>query len=170
LSGDGASFGISAGKALKVIMGGEQPEKKDRRTPNEMRLILLGSKHPDEFYDKEGIEGYSNAAAYCGKLLLELFERHPELAHVPMASEYELDEELKKTDWTAAWNQRKIIREGLDDVIARTESDFMQKTYDLGLTGFQWGWAVNAARYAMDIPPTSNPALLTIKLNETKGQ
>jgi hypothetical protein len=30
----------------------------------------------------------------------------------------------------------------------------------LGLTGFQWGWAVNAARYALSELPVANPAIL----------
>ena len=32
----------------------------------------------------------------------------------------------------------------------------------LGLTGFMWGWAVNAARYALNELPVPNPAILEI--------
>lgn len=34
--------------------------------------------------------------------------------------------------------------------------------HGLGLTGFMFGWAVNAAKYASGATPSNNPALLTI--------
>jgi hypothetical protein len=33
----------------------------------------------------------------------------------------------------------------------------------LGITGFQWGWAVNAARFAESLPPEPNPAIITVE-------
>ena len=32
-----------------------------------------------------------------------------------------------------------------------------------GISGFQWGWAVNASRYCVELPPASNPAILTVQ-------
>jgi hypothetical protein len=37
---------------------------------------------------------------------------------------------------------------------------------DLGLTGFQWGWAVNAARRCLELEPVDNPAILTIEMED----
>lgn len=32
----------------------------------------------------------------------------------------------------------------------------------LDLTGFMWGWAANAARYCVELPPAPNPAIMEI--------
>lgn len=32
----------------------------------------------------------------------------------------------------------------------------------LGLTGFQWGWALNAARRCVELPPLPNPAIMDL--------
>jgi hypothetical protein len=37
---------------------------------------------------------------------------------------------------------------------------------NLGLTGFQWGWAVNAARRCLELEPIPNPAILTIEVED----
>ena len=36
----------------------------------------------------------------------------------------------------------------------------------LDLTGFMWGWAVNAARAILELPPVPNPAILVIEVPE----
>lgn len=163
MGSDGANSGIAANDALGIILGGEPQSEKKTRTPQELREEIMAAKHPD-LAGLHGGDGYSNAANYCAKLVLELFERHPELASVPMNGKYEYDRD--SADWKAAWDARKIVVEGLDDAIKRVEPGFMQTTFDLGLSGFQWGWAVNAARYCMALPPTTNPALLTITLKD----
>jgi hypothetical protein len=33
---------------------------------------------------------------------------------------------------------------------------------ELGITGFQWGWGVNAARRCVELPPVPNPAIVEI--------
>lgn len=39
---------------------------------------------------------------------------------------------------------------------------------ELGLTGFQWGWAFNAARAVMSLPPVPNPAIVTVAVDESE--
>lgn len=34
------------------------------------------------------------------------------------------------------------------------------------LTGFMWGWAMNAVRAIVELPPVSNPAIVTIAMKE----
>ena len=35
-----------------------------------------------------------------------------------------------------------------------------------GMTGFMHGWAFNAAKHALNLPPSPNPALLTLEVKE----
>jgi hypothetical protein len=34
--------------------------------------------------------------------------------------------------------------------------------YPQGISGFQWGWALNAARYCVELPPAPNPAIIDV--------
>lgn len=40
---------------------------------------------------------------------------------------------------------------------------------DLMVTGFQWGWGINAARYVYGLPDGGNPALVTLSSEEDAG-
>lgn len=86
----------------------------------------------------DDIDGYDLHAQVLAKYLLRLFEARPELL--------------------------KITSGDLSDVAKRFYDD-EQHPFRLALseaTGFSWGWAVNAARYAMHADPVPNPAIMTI--------
>jgi hypothetical protein len=53
----------------------------------------------------------------------------------------------------------------LYDHIKASSPDIKQKIKALELTGFQWGYAVNAARRVNELPPQRNPALIEIHVD-----
>jgi hypothetical protein len=48
------------------------------------------------------------------------------------------------------------------EVLRRDFPDRASALSDLGLTGFMWGWAVNAARYSLELPLEPNPAIVVL--------
>lgn len=75
---------------------------------------------------------YDGAARYCGKLVLEFMEANPTF-------EGDLYDGLNK----------RVTEEDREKCLSE-------------LSGFMWGWAENAARYALSKPPVPNPAIMTI--------
>ncbi len=143
---DGAHSGVGAGRALGTILGGDpQPAESEMRTPDEMRVWLLAC--PDE----ETGDDYEWAARLTAKRALEAIEADPELRTVPMESTY---------DWGDPpdhHNKPTITVRGLHDVLKERGVEFVP-----GITGFQWGWAYNAAHYCLGDPPQPNPALVEV--------
>ena len=141
---DGAHEGISAEEAMRGAIGGEQPTT--RLTSDQMRALLEGAPlTPD---------GYDDGANAAARLVLEFLERHPEALAMPSDSEYE---------WHGEDATLKI--EGLYEYMKRVEPDWFAAHHENiwnELTGFMWGWAVNAARYVLSAPPVPNPALVVI--------
>lgn len=151
MGGDGAHMGVSASRALETILGDEpQPSEAERRTPAEMRLYLLGATPPP--WDHDG-DGYGQCARWIGRQVLEAYLADPALVALPMDDEYE-------TIRDGAGNQvQRIIRQrGLHGEVVERGGDITGH----GITGFQWGWAVNAARYAVDADAQPNPAILEV--------
>lgn len=75
---------------------------------------------------------YDDAARHAGKLVLHYLRAHPDAARL---GAYELDDAMEHDGVTI---------------------------YGLGLTGFMWGWAVNAARRCLELDSVPNPAILVI--------
>lgn len=108
---------------------------------------VLGGDEPETLSDAEfasmirgatvqqsgGYEGCANRAA---RLVLEHLEAHPDAIA------------LSGDDLYAAV-KGEATREDLDHVLSE-------------LTGFMWGWAVNAARHVLKRSSLPNPAILTI--------
>lgn len=155
MSDDGADLGIGAESALKVVLGGEPQEEQVTRTPAELRVIIEAtSDHP---------QGYNDGAMAAAKIVLGFLERHPECQRMPADSEREWPKKANgETDWDA---KPTITEEGIYEAIKRIEPETYARHREYifgGLTGFMWGWAVNAAKYCLDLPPVPNPAIVTI--------
>jgi len=88
--------------------------------------------------------------------VLEFMERHPESHDMPADSKREWPHNAKPT----------IKTMGIDDYMKQTEPDWYKEHENVweALTGFLWGWAVNAARYCLALPPVINPAIMTINI------
>jgi hypothetical protein len=147
MSSDGAHLGVSADRALKTILGGEpSPGEDEQMSVTEFRDWIL---QPDqEPYD------YGEAARRCARMILEFYLADPKRASVPVEGVY---------DWTDYNGEGvpPLVEKGLYDVMK--EAGHAEALERLGLTGFQWGWAVNAARRCVELPPEPNPAIVTIR-------
>lgn len=144
MSDDGAHLGYGMEAALKGALGGEEPPK--RMTTAETREYILSAPDLPTNYDD-----YGRAVA---KLVLGFLERHPEASDMPADSEH---------DWSKfdGGDPPPLLREGLYDYIKRTEPGYGRAIFE-EMTGFMWGWGVNAARRCLELPPVANPAIVTI--------
>jgi hypothetical protein len=98
--------------------------------------------------DQEPLD-YSECARRVARTILEYYLADPRRASIPTETVYQ-----EPVDWS----NPVVAERGLYDVM----KDDGYPLGDLGLTGFQWGWAVNAARRCVELPPAPNPAILTI--------
>ena len=138
---------------MKAVLGGEQPKR--RMTTMEQRAYLESA--PDR------PESYDDGARLAGKLVLEFLERHPEASEMPAENQGEFG---RLPDGEPNWEDYRVIREGLYDYMKKAESVwFVDHTtaFD-GLTGFMWGWAVNAARRCLELLPVENPAIVEVNI------
>jgi len=151
MSDDGADLGVDAKRALGVVLGGdEQPTEEERKSVAEMRETLLAAPIESTSY-----EGTANA---CARLILEAWEKYPNVRDVPSENEY-----LRGPDGKTVLEPWVSITKDLHPVLKEIYKDNKAATAVLSdLTGFMWGWAVNAARRCSDMPQVPNPAIVTI--------
>lgn len=148
---DGAHQGVTPERALKTILGGEPAP-----TPDEgNEWFVLRDKVRDAAPNPDTYDGCALRAA---RLILEYFDEDEEREALPTENVY-----AKDTDGQLVWEDEgrslKLVQPGLYEVMK--EAGITELEY-LGLTGFQWGWAVNAARHIKGLPPVPNPAIITI--------
>lgn len=141
MSDDGAELGINAEDAMKAVLGGEEPTHVV--TTKELVARIKATTGPSD---------YSGTADWTAHLILDWLEADPTRAQAPTENVYERDEDghLKAT--------MVIIEKGWYD---RMKDDGIDLA-SLGLSGFMWGWAVNAARTCLELEPVPNPAIMTI--------
>ena len=161
MGSDGANLGVSAGRALDTILGGEpSPEPEEQATPEEVRERVMRVPSPlegDNIYTRFGDEAYS-VAAYCiAKAFVLAEEAEPGILErkVIYGPENTDIEDLWGKEAgggeTAAWHWVTDHYPGFDDWIG-------------GATGFMVGYAYNTARFIMSKPPVPNPAILEINV------
>lgn len=133
---------------MKAVIAGEQPEKPPM-TAGEMKDWIL-SCEPSEAFD------YDNTARYTAKLIMEWLMADPQRAQFPVENVYEYDAEGR-----LVFNDKgglNLVQKGWYD---RMKDDGIPLD-QLGLSGFMWGWAANAARRCLELPEVPNPAIVTI--------
>jgi hypothetical protein len=191
---DGSSLGIDAKRALRANLSGEQPTEDEKQTPEQVaaRLDALdpeawraraemlaaeGFEHswgPDaetftshevdsayyklldaEFGDESA---YARVCDLIAKRVLDWLRAHPDRHDAPADSE---------VDWPNGYNGDAVVtRWGVYDLM---KADGIELS-GYGMTGFQWGFAVNLARYALGLPEVANPALIDVHLaDDTDG-
>ena len=150
MSQDGAHLGYGAEAAMRGVIGGEEPPK--RMDVTEMREYIMAA--------PESAGNYDDCARIAAKVVLGVLDTHPQAVNMPADSKHEWP---KKPDGSTDWDAEPTITElGLYEFIRDSVPDAYARLDDLGLTGFQWGWAVNAARRCCELPPVPNPAILEI--------
>ena len=70
MSIDGASLGVDAETACRAVLGGKQPKKSDKRTPEQMREYLMSA--PESY--EEGQSSYGEAARWLARQYLILLD------------------------------------------------------------------------------------------------
>lgn len=145
---------------MRTILGGEPaPGPDEGRDPDEMRAWLLAAPTVDEFEAAIAAqpdlneEDYTQCARVAARVMLEAFLAEPRLASLPLDAEYDWDADPDRG--AKGMRAEYIIHRGLS-----TELRDRDVRLPAGMSGFQWGWAVNAARYCVELPPTPNPAIL----------
>ena len=155
MNGDGAHLGVGAERALDTILGGQpSPEEsgEDTMTPQQMREWIMSAPQEPQSYD--------DAARSCARLVLRAFEEHPFLKDQPAEVEYDWDADPDRG--SEGMKPEFVIKLGLYETMKRLGYPLS----DLDLTGFQWGWAVNAARYSEHLPAWPNPAIIEIRTED----
>lgn len=149
---DGAHLNVGAANAMKTILGGDEPEP---MTDEEFEAMIREAPLSPGMWD---YGAYANATA---RIVLEAYERWPQLQEMADTHVY-----LSDSNGFADWNVNGI---GSAVVLNRTLYDVIKQIYPehyeaifIELSGFQWGWAVNAARKILDLGPLPNPAIVTI--------
>lgn len=123
---------------MRAVLGGEQPKQDKGMTPEQMAEYLEAC--PDE------VDSYDDASRWAGRGVLRYLRQHPEAFANGDAGDV----------FDAAFaDQRGEPDEDEDGYRALPEQIE-------GITGFMVGWAVNAARYAMNHNPVSNPAIFDL--------
>lgn len=138
---------MSAERALETILGNApQPTDEERQTADEMRAEILAC--------TDDPNTYGGTATFMANRILTWLMAHPEHAQESSELIYDWDgdpdrgsdglkhEFVRAPGWTELMKQDGAWPDGVD------------------LTGFMWGWAVNAARRCLELPPVANPAII----------
>lgn len=148
---DGAQEGIGAERALDTILGGQPaPEIAEQASREEVEHRIRATPLDDR-------SGYGSCADAAARAVLEYLEADPERLNIPTENVYETDSTTGNVVFTSDGDLH-LVTSGLYE---RMKQDGVPLS-DLGLSGFQWGWAVNCARWILDAPPVPNPAIFTI--------
>jgi hypothetical protein len=142
---------------MKRAIAGDGRLPEPEMTPETMAAYLLGPEGTIEDF-------YSDSARRCGRFILTCVRAHPELQDAPTETVY---------DW-ATWRESGgPNRNEMPPVLQRGWSDLLKEIDPEGyraavaeITGFQWGWAANAARFALNLPPVANPAIVEIEVGD----
>jgi hypothetical protein len=161
---DGSNMGITAGRALGTILGGEdQPTEDEKQTREQVYARIMSRPDPCEgegIWDRSNIrsvdepdEAYSIAADCIAKAFLLIEEEFPGTLetqlYYPEDFDYEPLRGKPQSPEMAIWNKTMEKWPKFDDWIG-------------GASGFMVGFAYNTARWLNEKPIVNNPAIVTI--------
>lgn len=164
MSSDGAHLGVSANRAIKTILGGEPaPTADEVMGADEFRNWILAARTVPEweaYLDEPSTreytdEDYGECARVAARAILEAFLADPTIASAPLEADYDWDGD---PDRGAQGMKPEYTRHpGLSPLLRERDVRLPE-----GMSGFQWGWAANAARRCVELPPGENPAIVEI--------
>lgn len=187
MSNDGATYGITAEQALGGVLGGADIPEEAKQTREQVRArldvaprladIYVRTEHvvestPDSDLTYEGDSDvlyahgkklnidYGGCADVVARAILDFIETHPQHAEAPGENEY------AKDAWAGYNSGEDLERLGPPKALRRGMYDLMKEAgYDLGklgITGFQWGFAYNLARWLRYEEGEGNPAIIEV--------
>jgi hypothetical protein len=148
---DGADLGFTPKGALNAVLGGDQSGVGQ---VNDMATYLDSAPAVEELGTTRWDDGYDTTAQMMGKIFLDYLREHPEDRDLPTDAEGAFE---VREDGTTNYGNYMVVKEGLYDKVRDRIPEALT-----GLSGFQVGWAANAARSALGIAPGDNPAIVTI--------
>ena len=155
---DGSNMGITAGRALGTILGGDdQPKDDEKATPEQVRDRVMAAPDPCDglpIWERDGVDGYSISTDAVAKAFLLTEEADPGILErrecYPDDCEHEILRGVEKDGASVVWEAVTARWPEFDQWIG-------------GASGFQVGFAYNTARYIAGQPIKSNPAILTVE-------
>lgn len=155
---DGSNLGITAGRALGTILGGEeQPAEDEKATPEQVYERIMAAPDPCDgpAIWERGVDedSYSLAADAIAKAFLMAEEADPGILErresYPDDCEHETLRGVEKDACTAVWDAVTARWPGFDEWIG-------------GASGFMVGFAYNTARYINNQNSVANGAILSL--------
>jgi len=153
MSADGAHIGVDAERALRTILGGEPSPGEDEQMDAETFRAWIKTA------DRQ--DSYGETARLAARYLLEYLTAHPEDMRLPLEDTYDWDRARAELGRSPESIEEMLRYRSTEGVWDRAAAEYPQLK-QLDLTGFMAGWAFNAARRCLELPPAANPALLTI--------
>ena len=157
---DGAHKGVKPERAMETIIGGgPQPAEDEKQTPGQILAEIRGA-------PMDAHTSYDGCALACARIILEAYEKYPALRLHPTEHVYLKHEDGKTVILEDSAAGLIPLTYDLGDILKRLHPDENRPERQVlsELTGFMWGWAVNAVGYALGEPPKPNPAILTIRV------
>lgn len=157
---DGSNLGITSGRALKTILGGdEQPDDDEKQTKAETLARIMSRPDPsieDTAWNvAEGEDGYSFATDCIAKAFLLIEEKYPGTLNTPTYYpddyDYELLRGAARSPESAVWD--KAVEEWP-----------AFRAWAGGATGFMVSFAFNTARWLNDKPVLQNSAIISVEV------
>lgn len=148
---DGAHLGVRAAAAMARIVGGKEIEEQDIADLNAVRERIMATE--PVFGPDASESGYNTAADYAARLVYETFIADPSTALLPTDQE-----------WDFSMTPPRTLHERTLAMVVREDPRYEVLQGRYGLTGFQWGWAVNVARALVELPPAPNPAIIVFEV------
>lgn len=149
MSSDGASLGVKPERALGTIIGGkDQPDDSEKMSPAEFTQWIRSAPTLADYLETRGSFSYDETSRVMAATIVLYWEATG-------------DEGPDDTQFATKDGQIDFFTPVVPGLYER------MKTYglplnEMDLTGFMWGWALNAAKTVKGIQPGGNPALLEI--------
>lgn len=164
---DGANLGVSAGRALGTVLGGEpEPGPDERVTMAELEKRIRSRPLPgegDKPYesDSDDVDAYSIASEIIAHAFLVLADEDPTLL---TRREVYTEDDFKHHEGEDWWQGLVGKPKDATDAIWQAFTQRWPKGNEWigGASGFMVGWAFNATRSITGEPPAPNPAILTL--------
>lgn len=168
MSSDGAALGIDAERALRTILGGEPAPSEDEVQDRETVRARIDAAFV-RFREGAAPGGYGDCCDMLAGAVLNFFEARPEALEWPSENTYqwrapggEWVDHVRDLPQDSDFDFGSVESRAVGPDLYGSIKGVYPNVEDLGITGFQWGWATNCARWLLDAQPQPNPAIVVL--------